>query len=495
MQNLFKKYHLLLLFVFVGFGFGSAIPSHLQDEINQLNADPDLKYGSWSLCVITADSGKAIAEVNADKSLIPASTLKIFTTGAALKLLGTDFRFETTLETDGSYDSLTGTVNGNLIIKGSGDPTLDSKYFRQEKDSSILQKWAVILRKKGIKTITGQVIGDASLFGTNPLPDGWTWGDIGQYYGAGTCALTYRDNSYTLVYNTTGLGSARLLKTIPNQLGFTINSDVKIGGARDEAYVYGAPYGTVHYITGRIPKDVPAYEVDAALPDPALQCANDFYTALIASGIRIGNNTATTLRAQQLNPGYKAKTLPRHLLHQQFSPPLSEIVYYTNLKSDNIYAESLLRTLGRVKGNGISIEDGLTVVKEFWQKNGVKISGFFMTDGSGLSRSNAVTTRQQATALRSIISFSETEYAAFLASLPVAGKSGSLATIGKGTLAENNLSAKSGYITRARGYSGYVKTKSQKLLCFSILANNYSCTAAEMKKKLERILVQLAELP
>jgi D-alanyl-D-alanine carboxypeptidase/D-alanyl-D-alanine-endopeptidase (penicillin-binding protein 4) len=470
-------------------------PSSLTKEIDRLNTDDAIKNGSWSLYAMAIDDGREIAAVNADKSLIPASTLKLFTTGAALKLFGADFRFKTYLETDGTFDSTTSTLNGNLYIRGTGDPSLDSKYFHEKNDSTDLERWADILRKRGIKTITGKVIGDASLFGNNPLPDGWTWGDIGQYYGAGTSALTYHDNSYTLVYTSSGnTDSARIVKTIPGELNFDIVSSVKTGGTKDEAYIYGAPYGNVHYIIGRIPKNSKAYEVDAALPDPAWQCAHDLQVALLKTRIRITQKSTTTTRIEQLNNKVKNST-KRTILHTHYSPPLSEIIYFTNLKSDNIYAEQLLRTIGYVNGRSSETADAIRVVKEFWSKQGVDTSGFFMTDGSGLSRSNAIITKQLAIALRAIASFSNDEYAVFLRSLPIAGKSGSLANIGTGTSAADNLKAKSGYITRARGYAGYVKTRSGKQICFSVLANNYTCTAADMRKKLERILVALADLP
>ncbi|MGL5890425.1 MAG: D-alanyl-D-alanine carboxypeptidase, partial [Bacteroidia bacterium] len=158
------------------------------------------------------------------------------------------------------------------------------------------------------------------------------------------------------------------------------------------------------------------------------------------------------------------------------------------------YAEQLLRTIGFVKGKSGRTEDGAAVVMNFWKQQGIDTKGMFMNDGSGLSRSDAVTTRQQSEALRIITKWPKKEYEAFKHSLPVAGKSGSLASLCKGSFAENNLIAKSGYITRARGYTGYVKTRSGKLVCFSLLANNYTCTATEMKKKLEKILVAVAEI-
>lgn len=482
-----KVLALLLLPLFLFF-----VPANqqLKTEIDKLNADPDLSSGSWSLYVITADSGKVLANVNATRSHTPASTLKIFTTAAALHLLGTDYRYETVLEHSGTFDSLSGKLNGNLYIVGSGDPTLDSRYFRTLGDSTQLERWAAALYKKGVRSIDGAAVADASAFGGNPLPDGWTWGDMGQYYGAQSSALTWHDNSYSLFYNSAA-DTAKLKGTMPVPEGTTLVSQVSAGGSRDEAFVYGAPYGNVQYIRGRIPAGAVNYEVEAALPDPALQCAAEFTRVLEKQGIKV-KAEPTTLRLLEIK-GNKNNAPRKKILATQ-SPKLSDIIYWTNLKSDNVYAEQLLRTIGLLKGKGGTVEDGTTAVVNFWKQQGIDTKGMFMNDGSGLSRSNAVTTQQQAEALRIITKWPKKEYEAFKRSLPVAGKSGSLASLCKGSFAENNLIAKSGYITRARGYTGYVKTRSGKLVCFSLLANNYTCSATEMKKKLERILVAVAEL-
>src|ERR1019366_3057410 len=154
---------------------------------------------------------------NSNISLVPASTLKIVTTSAALTLLGNDFKFETKLQYDGIFDTLTGTINGNLYIVGGGDPTLESEYFKDEKDSlTTTDRWAELLKKKGIKKITGAVIGDASVFDDNVIPPQWIWADIGNYFGAGACGLTYHDNKYTLYFKSGATGSKAIIKkTMP----------------------------------------------------------------------------------------------------------------------------------------------------------------------------------------------------------------------------------------------------------------------------------------
>lgn len=462
----------------------------LEREIEKLKTDAALQHAVWSVCVMPVKKDTVIAEYNSSLSLIPASTLKIATTGAALSLLGSDFRFETKLQYDGTFDTLTGTIKGNLYILGGGDPTLESGYFKDKKDSlSTTDKWANYLKYKGIKKIEGAVIGDAGIFEYNLLPSQWVWADMGNYYGAGACGLTYADNKYTVYLKSGAAGSGTiLLKTEPVIKGLQLVNTVVAGGSDDNAFIYGAPYTYYRKIQGNIPANKNKYDIAGSLPDPALYCAQMLDSSLRKSGIII-TQQPTTVR--ELNELKIHSAQPRKTVFTNYSPNLSDIVYWTNLKSNNLYAEHMLKYLA-YKTNGLGeTNDGTEIITSFWKKKGVDISGFFMNDGSGLSRSNVITTKTEAQILR--VMATEKTYKDFYASLPVAGKSGSLGNLCEGTVAENNLRAKSGYITRARGYAGYVKNKKGEMLCFSVLANNYECTASEMKKKLERLLVAIAE--
>jgi serine-type D-Ala-D-Ala carboxypeptidase/endopeptidase (penicillin-binding protein 4) len=475
------------LLALLGFSANS-VPTRLQREIDALNRDPDLKHGAWGFSLIDADSGKAIAAYNDQQFLLPASTLKIFTTAAVLGDLGVDFKYETVIESDGTFDSLSGVLHGNLYIRGSGDPTIDSRYFRNNNDSTTLQKWAAILYRKGLRKIDGKIIGDASLFGNFRWPDGWTWGDMGQYYGAQTSGLAYHDNSYTLYFNSDAK-KVTLDHTDLNVKNLQLDISLEADGTKDEAFIYGTPYVAEQRIEGSIPPNRKNYEVEAALPDPALQCAADLADALLAQ--KIESTTYSSLRLELKKKELSIKQNFRQW-HVHVSLPLSDIVYWTNLKSDNVYAEQLLRTLS-VKKNTPSYEPYGHAVKTYWVKKGLAFDWECLNaDGSGLSRTNYVTTHIQAQALQVISK--ETYFKVFKKSLPIAGKTGSLASLGKGTAAEGNVFAKSGYINRVRGYAGYVQTRSGKMLCFSLLANNYSCSATAMKKKLEKFLIAMAEL-
>lgn len=482
-----KPAHILLVLFIAAIAFSAGVPSRLQIEINSLNTDDALLHGTWGLCVIDVDSGTIIASNLPDKSMIPASTMKILTTGAAMGLLGKDYRYTTYIEYDGVYDSINGIIHGNLYIRGTGDPTLGSSHFPVDTVNGFagLPKR---LKKMGIKIIEGNIYGDKTFFSDNPLPDGWTWGDLGQYYGAGTSGLDYKDNKVTLFFNSMKGDSGRLEKVIPQPKGVRYVAYVTADGKKDEAYVYGAPGASAFLVFGSIPPGKRDYEVEASNPDPALTCAEDIFNGCLKQGIIVGGGPRSWSRNDQRN----SKPFVRKGITSYSSVPLSEIIAITNKKSDNVYAEQLLRTLGALKGEDGTTEAGTVVVKNYWQAQGVDVSGMYVMDGSGLSRSDLVTTRQQAMILYKISRMAW--YTEFNASLPVAGKEGSMSSLCKGTCAENNMRAKTGYINRARGYAGYVKTKSGKTVCFSLLANNYTCTPTEMKKKLEKVLVAIAEM-
>lgn len=446
-------------------------------------ADKDLKSATLSFCVIDTKTGEVISELNSHQYVIPASTQKVITTGAALGTLGAGYRYSTKIYHTGTFSKETGVITGDVIIYGTGDPTLQSENFTKD-TNQVTDKWAQVLKEKGVKEIKGKIIGDASFF-DRTIPGNWIWADINNYFGVAPCGLSYNDNKFKIIYTSKEAGSkATVEKTIPAYCNSTIciNSNVVAKGTEDDAFVFGDPFSYTKEVAGKIPPNKSNFEVEAALPDPALLCAEKFSNSLTKVGIKYNPKT--------IESNYKRpdSTITKQLLHAHWSPSLDRIIYFTNLKSNNHYCETILRSVGRG-----SMYLGIDAVKAFWQKKGLDVNELFMVDGSGLSRANTVTTNFQASLLNKIYNDSSL-YKIFNNSLPVAGKSGSMSNIGKGKLIENNMRAKTGYINRARGYCGFVKSKSGKDLAFSVLFNNYNCSAKEAKVKIEKFLVELGEL-
>jgi serine-type D-Ala-D-Ala carboxypeptidase/endopeptidase (penicillin-binding protein 4) len=469
----------LLLFLIFPLISQSQLISFIEDWKN----DKDLKNASIGFCVMDAATSELISEYNSRQLLVPASTLKIVTTSAALSLLGPNYRYETRIYFTGDFNKTTGVLNGDLIILGSGDPTLQSENFGRNKEI-ITDKWAAELKEKGLKEIKGNIIGDASYF-DKTVPSNWIWEDISNYYGAVPCGLSYNDNKFKVFFTTKETGSlAKITNLSPTYLTASLNlvSEVSAKGNRDEAYAYGDPFSFTKEIRGTLPPNRTNYEIEVALPDPALLCADNLFSSLQKVGVKCNLNSVKS--------NYKKSDdkMKKELMYTHFSPTLDKIIYYTNIKSNNHYCETLLRTVG--KGDAAA---GLKTVKEYWSQRGLDANELYMDDASGLARINTITTHYQAHLLSKVYKDSS-NYNYFNPSLPIAGRQGSMSNLGKGTHIENNMRAKTGYLTRTRAYCGYVKNKSGKELSFSLIFNNYNCSAYEAKLKMEKFLVALGDL-
>lgn len=467
--------------------FGQSFAQNFDSVLEQYKADKDLKHASFGFCVIEANSGKIIKEYNSDLALIPASTLKIITTSAALGILGNNYTYKTNYYLQYNAESIEKASQIKLMVEGSGDPSFNSNYFYNNDSlffSPLLQK----LRSKNVKQLSSNISITNNCF-DNEIPSQWIWGDIGNYFGAGANGLSYKDNKFSILYSSSSVNTTATITAItPNYFKdkMQITSSVKSFGSGDEAYVYGDPNGYDREIKGTIPPNKTNYEVEAQMPQPQEYLKFELTQQLIKNNL-VDNVTKT-------QNDWNTSSIKTEKIHIHISPILEKLVYYTNTKSNNHYAESLLKTIGaqqsRKQG---TTENGIEAVKKFWQNRGVDVSGINMVDGSGLSRANTITTKTQAVILSKIYRDS-TLYNSFNKSLPIAGRNGSMTNLCNGTFAENNMRAKTGYINRARGYCGYVKTKKGKELAFSILFNNYDCSAKEMKSKIEKFLVSLTDL-
>ncbi len=483
-------------------------PSKLGIEIERLKSDTDLAHATWSLCVKDIQKDSVVAEFNSRTSLVPASSLKIITTASALALLGPMYKYETILEYDGKLDTSKGLLQGNLYIKGSGDPTLGSQTFKKKSDTvPLTDLWAKVLISKGIKKIEGAVIGDAVSFEDEIVPYSWIWGDMGNYYGVGATGLNFADNKFTLYFRSGSKkgDSTFITKISPEIPGMKVFNQTISKGYADNAYIYGAPYTLVRYVKGAIPVGKKDYEVEGSAPDPPLHCAQALDSSLRKAGVSISKNPSTLRNylppADEFRttsdsilpfPGAQVLVEKRKKIYTHTSHTVDKIVYETNLQSNNLFAESLLKTIAFKKTKFGEDQTGIDIIYNYWKLKGVDLAGFHMADGSGLSRLNAITTLQQTDILCAIHKDSVL-FKKFYDCLPIAGKSGSLGKLCKGTAAENNLRAKSGYMTRIRSYAGYVTSKKGRLLAFSIIVNNYDCTPGQMKDKLEKLMVAIAE--
>ncbi|MBX7242257.1 MAG: D-alanyl-D-alanine carboxypeptidase/D-alanyl-D-alanine-endopeptidase [Bacteroidia bacterium] len=491
---MFKRYILLIIATLIinqpTLSQKSAL-TELKQYVSSLQNMEGMTNASYGFCLMD-EKGSLLAQHDMNRSLLTASTMKVITTATALAVLGEGYRYKTFIEYDGEIQN--GVLNGNVYIRGTGDPSTGSDRFGNEHSmENVLRKWGEEIRKAGILKIKGKVIGDATLFSSQTIPDNWVWADIGNYYGTGASGLCLNENMYKIHLKTGNREGdpVQLLYWDENMKNLQFINELTTGkaGSGDNSFIFGAPYTTLRYIRGTLPPGHEDFVIKGSVPDPEGFAAEMLCDKLAEMGIPTTSGTGSMLKLQ-VEGG--VSSLQRNPIYTHLSPPLKEIVYWTNQKSVNLFAECLLSTIALMKTGVATTKKGIEEVWKFWEQKGIASEGMFLQDGSGLSPNNAVTAYQMTSVLHKISG--EPWFPALFSSLPVSGKSGTLSSMTKDTPAEGKIHAKSGYMSRVRTYAGYVTTKSGKRYSFTIFANNYNDSASAMKKRLEELFVKLAEL-
>ncbi len=475
---------LLFFFFFSG---QSPAQNYLERELNRFASDPALKNASWGFCVIDIETGRTVVSRNEHQALVPASTQKLLTTASALMMLGPDFRYQTSIGYSGQIDS-SGILLGDLIIKGSGDPSFGSTGMHDSLNlDQVFAAWLLTIKNAGIRQINGRVLADESVFDQELIPRKWLWEDMGNYFGAGASGLTANENMYTVYFEAgNALGqAARVAMTEPVIAGMEFINQVTTGtrGSGDQVYIFGAPYQMQRTLTGTVPLGSSNFPVRGSIPDPPYFVAVAFSDYL--SRNTISQNHPPLSHRRALQAGIEPAAEWQHLGFWT-SPDLADIAAHTNLNSVNTFAENLLKTLGRNAGGQGNTAAGTEAVKEHWKKMGLDVDGMFLHDGSGLSPSNRITTYQLARVLE--ITARQAFFDRFQQGLPLAGRSGSIASSFRGTPSEGVLRAKSGFLANVRSYAGYTKSSDGKTLAFAFIVNDYNGTPASMREKMTRVM-------
>lgn len=451
---------------------------------------PYMRGASFSLVVKDVQEGRTVYCYDTDRLQSPASVLKTVATATALEILGEDYRYPTTLEYDGILES--GTLEGNLYIKGSGDPSLGSSHFAPGQNK-FLSTWIAALQKAGIKHITGSVISDESIFDTEGVSIKWLREDMGNYYAPGSYGISIFDNMYKLSLQTGAAGTRPVLKgTEPDIPFIRFKNYLKAAPvSSDSAYIIGAPLDDVRYLYGVLPANREAYVLKGDIPDPALYLARYLTDQLQQKGIRVDGSPSCYRIEVEENRWKKGE---RKEIVTTYSPTLREIASVCNHVSHNLYADALVKTVGlqyKPRRNEMisSFGRGVQVVKEYWEKKGLDVFPLRMNDGSGLAPADKVS----AGFMGELLVYMATESAvsdAFIASLPQAGIEGSVRNFLKGSKLQGKAHLKSGGITGVRSYAGYI-TKDGKTYAVAVFSNNYSCPMSRMTRALEKLLLQL----
>lgn len=451
---------------------------------------PYMRGASFSLVVKDVQEGRTVYSYDTDRLQSPASVLKTVATATALEILGEDYRYPTTLEYDGILEN--GTLEGNLYIKGSGDPSLGSSHFAPGQNK-FLSTWIAALQKAGIKHITGSVISDESIFDTEGVSIKWLREDMGNYYAPGSYGISIFDNMYKLSLQTGAAGTRPVLKgTEPDIPFIRFKNYLKAAPvSSDSAYIIGAPLDDVRYLYGVLPANREAYVLKGDIPDPALYLARYLTDQLQQKGIRVDGSPSCYRIEVEENRWKKGE---RKEIVTTYSPTLREIASICNHVSHNLYADALVKTVGlqyKPRRNEMisSFGRGVQVVKEYWEKKGLDVFPLRMNDGSGLAPADKVS----AGFMGELLVYMATESAvsdAFIASLPQAGIEGSVRNFLKGSKLQGKAHLKSGGITGVRSYAGYI-TKDGRTYAVAVFSNNYSCPMSRMTGALEKLLLQL----
>ncbi len=452
-----------------------------QDKLTTIFSNKILNTASYSYYAIDASTGEVVTE-SQQKSLVPASVNKIATTAAALEILGPEFRFRTLFGYHGSVSKQTGILKGDLVIHGGCDPAFYSQYFKDEYRGTF-EDWAEKLKQSGIKRVRGNLIVDLSAMDNFTIPGDWVWEDIGNYYGTGVSAMTYSDNSYDIHLSSPEQEGkpTNVVSTDPQIDGLNLENRVVSSSENiDKAVVYGAPRSKEQVVAGSIPKAQTDFVVRAASPDPAMTVALMFRKVLLRNGITIEGNII-----KRTKPLLKQVIV----LTVKQSPELKDLLVPLNHESINLFAEHVLREIGRAQKKDPSLSASTEAINEFWSAKGIYVDGYFPSDGSGLSRSNNICPRTVVEMLNYIDKSQYRDY--FYNSLPVAGESGTLKNSFQGSPLQDNLRAKTGTLKRVKSLAGYFTNREGRKLIFALIINNFNGSVITVKSITQQFLEEL----
>ena len=439
-------------------------------------------------------NGQTLVDINAGDLLVPASNMKLISTGAALHALGGDYRYRTALAYDGSI--VDGVLLGDLYIIGGGDPTIASKDSIAAPVEHTFALWERLIRDAGINEVDGRVIGTSGDFFTGMAEEpSWMWSDIGTYYGAGVTGLMFFENvqSFNVSAGTEVGAPVKISPSYPVAPWMEFRYDCSTGkaGTGDQLYMYTSDLSPVAEVRGTFAVDRKPKRVDCSNKFPELTCAHYFSEWLADHGITCSKEAADTKLHGVTEPDSLV------IIGHTSSPSLRRISFETNHASNNLYAETLLKTLGKELRNEGCYDSSYVAVKNVLKDLGVDTSrGIRIQDGSGLSRQNFVSPDFFCRYLEAMMG--QECFEDFAESLPSPGGTGTLASNMKNYPAETRarIKAKSGSMNGVRCYSGYIiPTEGCKddTIVFSIMVNNSTQPTWKVRPLLDKIMGLLAE--
>lgn len=473
---------LLLLPLVCLLGSAQALP----ETIEKLLAEPAARRAIWAVHVRDLASGQTVYERNSEVPFTPASNTKLFSSALALTKLGPDYRFQTQVL---GAPPVQGTIRGDVVLLGGGDPTLSGRVYPYRKDSAWgdalapLSLLADQVAASGVTRIDGDVVGDDSRYTWEPHPDGWTAGDTVWEYGAPVSALIVNDNAFRLTLHTPKRpGEAVTVALDPPFEYFTIQNTVRVGaGLPRRIEVDRLPGSRVLRIHGVTPPGAGLARLLLAVDDPALFAASAFKELLERRGVTVRGEA----RVRHRETGVPYVAPQGHVLASRESPPLVEILRVVNKVSQNLHAEIALReTAHTLRGEG-SRSEGLKELDAFLGQVGIANDERDFLDASGLSRRTLVTPAAVTKLLAWMRASPQGE--AFQGLLPVAGVDGTLATRYNGVSGQTDIQAKTGTLSHVSTLSGYAGGR----LAFSVMVNHATSPSFEVRRLCDEIALEI----
>ena len=448
-------------------------------SINFLTTHPITGQANMSVLVQNMTTGEVIDEYRSDKVVPPASVMKLLTTAACLETMGPGFRFPTILEYTGSIEN--GMLYGDLYVHGGCDPSLG-----WQGKTAFFTQWIKAVRVAGIKRIEGAVIADMTMLDGEAQNPGWLCEDAGNYYAPGIFALNYYGNTMNIVLKSGEPGTvATVMKTEPQVDDIRFINRVRCDRIQyDGAFVSGLPYSNERYLTGAVPSNLGTFGVKGDLPNPGLLLARHFTAKLREAGIAVA-------READYLPDYNPLLPKRHELYIHYSEPLSELIKETNINSNNLYAEALFRYLGTRYTLPGTIHNSQDLLRDYWRRRGVAVQNAIIKDGCGLAPQDAISAKAFVQLL-TIMSRSKNQEA-WIASLPVSGKTGTLKSLCPGTALEGRIHAKSGTIAGTKNFAGYIDMPNGDTWVFAILINSAPGKAKNIQYVIQQYLLDLTK--
>jgi len=494
----------------------AADPNVLTTKITSILSDPDMARGFWGIEIVSLATGQVLYSQNADKLFIPASNTKLFTTAAALALIGPDYKCRTTVETTGSIDA-EGRLHGDLTLVGRGDPNLSGRVLpysvhteRSEFPIKALEELADAVLQKGVKHIDGDVVADDSYFAFERYGEGWTQDDLVWADGAPASALTINDNViFVDITPAARPGEAASVNIAPFSDYYRIDNRIITtpAGTGRKIFINREPGSMVLTLWGNMPLGDPGANEALAVEDPAQFAGLLFRSLLEKRGVVVDGRTRTHHTELATLSTFSVTALATHgggdthggssapkeatVLASFDSRPLRDDVRVINKVSQNLHAELLLRLLGHEKGTTGTIEGGLEVLRGFLTQVGIPNEQYAFYDGSGLSRQNLVTPHAVVTLLQ--YAAKQSWATLFAETLPVAGMDGSLADRMRNTPAQGIVLGKTGSLDHVKSLSGYATTVSGDRVVFSIFANNFDVPGHRAQDAIDAIIESVVQ--